>query len=64
MRFCSENLSCSVGVGPNKIVAKIASDLGTLRLTVVEEKTYWDFVPLKAGKLPGVGPKTERACWS
>lgn len=57
-----ENLSCSVGVGPNKIVAKIASDFRKpFGLTVVEEKDVKAFLyPLKAGKLPGVGPKTER----
>ena len=57
-----ENLSCSVWVGPNKIVAKIASDFRKpFGLTVVEEKDVLGFLyPLKAGKLPGVGPKTER----
>ncbi|HEX7445618.1 MAG TPA: DNA polymerase IV [Methanothrix sp.] len=58
-----EHLSCSVGVGPNKIVAKIASDFRKpFGLTVVEEKDVKGFLfPLKVGKLPGVGPKTERS---
>ena len=58
-----ERLSCSVGVGPNKIVAKIASDFRKpFGLTVVEEKDVKGFLfPLKVGKLPGVGPKTERS---
>ena len=57
-----ERLSCSVGVGPNKIVAKIASDFKKpFGLTVVEERDAKGFLyPLKVGKLPGVGPKTER----
>jgi DNA polymerase IV (DinB-like DNA polymerase) len=57
-----EHLSCSVGVGPNKIVAKIASDFRKpFGLTVVEEKGVLGFLsPLRVGKLPGVGPKTER----
>ena len=58
-----EHLSCSVGVGPNKIVAKIASDFKKpFGLTVVEEKDVKGFLyPLRVGKLPGVGPKTERS---
>ena len=58
-----EHLSCSVGVGPNKIVAKIASDFRKpFGLTVVEEKDVKGFLfPLRVGKLPGVGPKTERS---
>jgi len=58
-----EHLSCSVGVGPNKIVAKIASDFRKpFGLTVVEEKDVLEFLsPLRVGKLPGVGPKTERS---
>ncbi len=57
-----ENLSCSIGIGPNKVVAKIASDFKKpFGLTAVEEKDVLGFLyPLKVGKLPGVGPKTER----
>ncbi len=56
-----ENLTCSVGVGPNKMVAKIASDFKKpFGLTVVEEKDVKGFLfPLKVRSLPGVGPKTE-----
>lgn len=58
-----EHLSCSVGVGPNKIVAKIASDFKKpFGLTIVEEKDVKGFLhPLMVRKLPGVGPKTERS---
>ncbi|MEA3202837.1 MAG: hypothetical protein QOI63_503, partial [Thermoplasmata archaeon] len=53
-------LSCSVGVGPSKSVAKIASDYrkphGT---TLVRPEAVADFLaPLPVGKLNGCGPKT------
>lgn len=56
-----ENLTCSIGVAPNKMVAKIASDYKKpYGLTVVKEVDLKDFLfPLKARSLPGVGPKTE-----
>lgn len=56
-----ENLTCSVGIGPNKTVAKIASDFKKpFGLTVVEENGVKEFLfPLKVRSLPGVGPKTE-----
>lgn len=57
-----EKLTCSVGVGPNKMIAKIASDFKKPQgLTVVKEEDVKDFLfPLKVRKIPGVGPKTER----
>jgi len=57
-----EKLTCSIGVGPNKMVAKIASDFRKpYGLTVVKEEDVKDFLfPLKVRKIPGVGPKTER----
>jgi len=57
-----EKLTCSVGVGPNKMVAKIASDFRKpYGLTVVKEEDVREFLfPLKVRKIPGVGPKTER----
>lgn len=56
-----EKLTCSVGVAPNKLVAKIASDYRKpYGLTVVREEEVRGFLsPLKIRKLPGVGPKTE-----
>ena len=54
-------LSCSIGIAPNKLLAKIASDMekpdGLTVLTGEDiEKRIW---PLSARKLWGVGPKTE-----
>jgi len=56
-----ENLTCSIGVAPNKIVAKIASDYRKPQgLTIVKEEDVKEFLsPLKVRRLPGVGPKTE-----
>jgi DNA polymerase-4 len=55
------DLSCSIGIAPNKLLAKIASDMEKPDgLTVIREedieKRIW---PLSARKLWGVGPKTE-----
>lgn len=53
-------LSCSVGLGPNKLVAKLASDAakpGGLRVVRPEEvQSFLD--PLPVEDLWGVGPKT------
>ena len=56
-----EKLTCSVGVAPNKMIAKIASDYKKpYGLTVVKEENVRDFLfPLKVRSLSGVGPKTE-----
>lgn len=57
-----EGLSCSVGVAPNKTIAKMASDfVKPDGLTVVEEEKLTDFLSnLDVKKIPGVGAKTER----
>ena len=58
-----EHLTCSIGVAPNKMVAKIASDFRKpYGLTVVKPEDVKDFLfPLEVSKIPGVGPKTEKA---
>ncbi|MDA8173708.1 MAG: DNA polymerase IV [Nitrospiraceae bacterium] len=54
-------LTCSIGIAPNKLLAKIASDLKKPDgITVINaedvKRVIW---PLPARKLPGIGPKTE-----
>lgn len=64
------NLPCSIGVASNKLVAKIATDVGKHRqsgnrgypnaITIVPSGEEEDFLaPLPVNSLWGVGPKTE-----
>ena len=63
-----EQLTCSIGIGPNKLIAKIAADFKKPDgLTIVgsdDEKTCAELTeaflePLPIRKIPGIGPKTE-----
>lgn len=56
-----EKLTCSIGVGPNKLIAKISSDMKKPDgLTVVEDKDVLRFLEnMPIRKIPGIGPKTE-----
>ncbi|TGC09783.1 DNA polymerase IV [Methanolobus halotolerans] len=55
-----QGLTCSIGVAPNKILAKIASDFNKPDgLTVVRPDEVEDFLfPLPVSKIPGIGKKT------
>jgi len=54
-------LSCSIGIAPNKLLAKIASDMQKPDgLTIITEDDIQSRIwPLSVRKLWGVGPKTE-----
>ncbi len=56
-----EGLTASVGIGPNKLIAKIASGVRKPDgLTVVREDEVGEFLaPLPVRAIPGIGPKTE-----
>ncbi len=56
-----EKVTCSIGIGPNKLIAKLASDYkkpyGT---TVVKPEDIKQFISkLNVRRLPGIGSKTE-----
>src|SRR4051812_43588441 len=54
------SLGCSIGIGPNKLVAKVASDAdkpdGFLVLT--KDEACERFAAASPGLIPGIGPKT------
>jgi DNA polymerase IV (DinB-like DNA polymerase) len=56
-----EGLTCSIGLGPNKLVAKIASDFKKPDgLTIVRPDEVQAFLdPMGIRVIPGIGPKTE-----
>jgi nucleotidyltransferase/DNA polymerase involved in DNA repair len=56
-----EGLTCSIGLGPNKLVAKIASDFQKPDgLTIVRPEDVQTFLdPMGIRVIPGIGPKTE-----
>lgn len=56
-----QGLSCSVGVAPNKVIAKIASDMNKPDgLTVVKPEEIERFLyPLCVSRIPGIGRKTQ-----
>lgn len=55
-------LSCSIGVSPNKLISKIASDFQKPDgLTVVSTDKMDEFLePLRIRAIPGIGSKTEK----
>ena len=55
-----EKVTCSVGIGPNKLISKIAAGINKPNgMLLVEGKDAQKFLnPLKIRELPGIGPKT------
>ena len=55
-------LSCSIGIAPNKLLAKICSDLNKPdALTILDFKDIPDRIwPLPVGKINGIGPKANQ----
>lgn len=60
--WTKEKLTVSIGIGPNKTVAKIASDYDKPNgLVIVPSEQVVDWLaPLPVRAVPGVGPKTEQ----
>ncbi len=60
--WTQQELTCSIGVGPNKLVAKIAADIQKPDgLTLIESGEVGRFLsPLPVSRLVGVGRKTEK----
>lgn len=60
--FREEKLSSSIGIGPNKVVAKIASDFKKPDgLTIVRDGETLAFLsPLSIDRIYGVGPRTTK----
>jgi len=59
--FTQLGLTCSIGIGPTKVVAKIASDFKKPDgLTVVDPENVFPFLaPMPVRKIPGIGKKAE-----
>ena len=56
-----EKITCSVGIGPNKLIAKIAAgEKKPDGLVVIKQKDVGKFLEnMPVRKIPGIGPKTE-----
>ncbi len=57
-----QGLTCSIGIGPNKLIAKIAADIRKPNgLSIVKPEQAENFLgPLPVSSLVGVGRKTEK----
>lgn len=56
-----EKLTASIGIGPNKLIAKLASDFkkpnGLTLVSPDKVESFLNLLPIR--KIPGIGPKTE-----
>ncbi len=56
-----EKLTCTAGIGPNKLISKMAASSakpdGLLTIRPEQVQSFLD--PLNVSKIPGIGPKTE-----
>jgi DNA polymerase IV len=62
VRAATDGLTASVGVGPSKFVAKVATELAKPDgWSIVEAGQEFDLLrPMKVGIIPGVGPVTQQ----
>jgi DNA polymerase IV (DinB-like DNA polymerase) len=58
-----EGLTCSIGIAPSRVVAKIASDYQKPDgITIVEPSEVDTFLsPMPVGRIPGIGKKAQKA---
>lgn len=56
----TQSLTCSVGIGPNRLIAKIASGFKKPDgLTIIKPEEVQEFLdPMPADSIPGIGPKS------
>ncbi len=59
--YAQEQITCTIGIGPNKLLAKIASDLNKPNglVTIRPENVRPLLQNMEVGKIPGVGNKTQ-----
>ena len=57
-----EKITCSIGIGPNKLISKIAAGINKPDgMLLVKKKDVLNFLnPLKIQEIPGIGPKTTK----
>jgi DNA polymerase IV (archaeal DinB-like DNA polymerase) len=60
--YKKEKLPCTVGIGPNKLIAKLATNQAKPDgLLAVEKDEVWNFLgPKDIQEIPGIGPKTAK----